>query len=224
MGSLYWQLNDCWPVTSWSSTDYFGNWKALQYRVRDLYDDVLVSVIEDEGVLEVYVVSDRLTDAQGNITIKTIDSLGTQKSLLSKSIHIEANSSLQVVSENTEYFFKDVDKSSVLIEVVFTDTNGAVYVNRKFLVPLGKVKLPQVIIKHKIEPVKGGFNIVLTSDALAAYVQLYLTNSNASFSNNFLHICPGDEVVILCETDLKISQLKEQLRIICLNNHDVDND
>lgn len=39
MGTLYWQLDDCWPVASWSSIDYYGNWKALHYLVRDLYDD-----------------------------------------------------------------------------------------------------------------------------------------------------------------------------------------
>lgn len=39
MGTLYWQLNDCWPVASWSSIDYYGNWKALHYRVQALYDE-----------------------------------------------------------------------------------------------------------------------------------------------------------------------------------------
>ncbi len=39
MGTLYWQLNDCWPVASWSSIDYYGNWKALHYRVQALYAD-----------------------------------------------------------------------------------------------------------------------------------------------------------------------------------------
>ncbi|MBO4599473.1 MAG: hypothetical protein J5641_01910 [Bacteroidales bacterium] len=39
MGTLYWQLDDCWPVASWSSIDYYGNWKALHYRVQDLYSD-----------------------------------------------------------------------------------------------------------------------------------------------------------------------------------------
>lgn len=39
MGTLYWQLNDCWPVASWSSIDYYGNWKALHYRAQALYDD-----------------------------------------------------------------------------------------------------------------------------------------------------------------------------------------
>ena len=39
MGTLFWQLNDCWPVASWSSIDYYGNWKALHYRVQALYAD-----------------------------------------------------------------------------------------------------------------------------------------------------------------------------------------
>ena len=38
MGTLYWQLDDCWPVASWSSIDFYGNWKALHYRARDLFD------------------------------------------------------------------------------------------------------------------------------------------------------------------------------------------
>ena len=39
MGTLYWQLNDCWPVASWSSIDYYGNWKALHYRAKMLFDE-----------------------------------------------------------------------------------------------------------------------------------------------------------------------------------------
>ena len=64
MGSLYWQLNDCWPVASWSSIDYFGRWKALQFYARRFYAPVLVSTSEQDGQVSVSVVSDRTAPAQ----------------------------------------------------------------------------------------------------------------------------------------------------------------
>jgi beta-mannosidase len=42
MGTLYWQINDCWPAPTWSSIDYFGQWKALHYRARQEYEDATV--------------------------------------------------------------------------------------------------------------------------------------------------------------------------------------
>ncbi len=50
MGAVYWQLNDCWPVASWSSIDYFGRWKALHYASKHFFAPVLLSC-EEEGTL-----------------------------------------------------------------------------------------------------------------------------------------------------------------------------
>ena len=50
MGAIYWQLNDCWPVASWSSVDYFGRWKALHYAAKRFFAPVLLSCNE-EGTL-----------------------------------------------------------------------------------------------------------------------------------------------------------------------------
>ena len=59
MGTLYWQVNDCWQAPTWSSVDYYGNWKALQYSVKKDYEDVaIVSKIEELGKEEFYIVSD----------------------------------------------------------------------------------------------------------------------------------------------------------------------
>jgi beta-mannosidase len=57
MGSLYWQLNDTWPVASWASLDYHGRWKALHYTARNFYAPVLVSGVEDmeKGTVELRV-------------------------------------------------------------------------------------------------------------------------------------------------------------------------
>ena len=50
MGAVYWQLNDCWPVASWSSIDYFGRWKALHYAAKRFFSPVLLSC-QEEGFL-----------------------------------------------------------------------------------------------------------------------------------------------------------------------------
>ena len=67
-GSLYWQLDDCWPVASWSSIDYYGRWKALQYFARKFFAPVLVSPVIDKGVVSMYGISDRRTDARARLT------------------------------------------------------------------------------------------------------------------------------------------------------------
>ena len=49
MGSLYWQLNDCWPVASWSSRDYYGNWKALHFTAQDVFAPISISLEKKEN-------------------------------------------------------------------------------------------------------------------------------------------------------------------------------
>ena len=50
MGAVVWQLNDCWPVISWASIDYFGRWKALHYYEKRFFAPVLISC-QEEGIL-----------------------------------------------------------------------------------------------------------------------------------------------------------------------------
>jgi beta-mannosidase len=50
MGAIVWQINDCWPVASWSSIDYFGRWKALQYFEKRFFAPIMLSCCE-EGML-----------------------------------------------------------------------------------------------------------------------------------------------------------------------------
>lgn len=75
MGTIYWQLNDCWPVASWSSIDYHGRWKALQYMARRFFAPLLVSGVEDlqAGTVDVHVTSDRLQPAAGVVKWRLTD-------------------------------------------------------------------------------------------------------------------------------------------------------
>ncbi len=69
MGTLYWQLNDCWPVASWSSIDYSrklaeqyhrpGRWKALHYYAQRFYRPVIVSIAEAQDFSEIWGINDK---------------------------------------------------------------------------------------------------------------------------------------------------------------------
>ncbi len=58
MGSLYWQLNDCWPVASWSSIDYFLRWKALHYFVKRAYEPLFASILDTADAIELWLTND----------------------------------------------------------------------------------------------------------------------------------------------------------------------
>ena len=69
-GTLLWQINDCWPVASWSTRDYYGRWKAAHYMMRQAMADILVSPIEEDNTLHVKIVNDRLAPVSGQLTIE----------------------------------------------------------------------------------------------------------------------------------------------------------
>ncbi|MCR4736805.1 MAG: hypothetical protein K5846_01430 [Bacteroidales bacterium] len=79
-GTLYWQLNDCWPVASWSSIDFTGRWKALHYRLRDAYANVAVATRLLEGdALEIFVVNDSVREVAGELQITLYSTDGNRK-------------------------------------------------------------------------------------------------------------------------------------------------
>lgn len=73
MGTLYWQLNDCWPSVSWSSIDYFGNWKVLQYSVQKAFQDIMISFEENDGLLNIYVINDLNDSIENTLLIGVFD-------------------------------------------------------------------------------------------------------------------------------------------------------
>ncbi|WP_304224816.1 glycoside hydrolase family 2 protein [Gracilinema caldarium] len=76
MGALYWQLNDLWPVASWSSIEYGGKWKLLHYAARHFFAPIaLVSFVKD-GIIQVHLINDTDRVLSGRVTIAFIDFSG----------------------------------------------------------------------------------------------------------------------------------------------------
>ncbi len=101
MGTLYWQLNDCWPGASWSGRDYDGRWKALQYYVKEAFKPRVVSSVIENGQLSTWLVTDAY-EGKADLLMKAVDVNGKliwQKEL--KDISIKSNTSEKLHSIDT---------------------------------------------------------------------------------------------------------------------------
>ncbi len=204
MGTLYWQLNDCWPAISWSSIDYFGNWKALQYKAKNAFENVLISsVLQDENV-QTFVINDTFEPIQGVLKQKVIDFYG--KEIWSDAKEIDV---LETSSKNFyDFSLNNIDKkSSVLVTEFDTHTSFYYFTKPKDL------NLPQGDIDKKIFKTNKGFSIRLKSNVLQKELFLF-TKEKGHFSDNFFDLMPNETKVITFTSE---SETLSDLKIKTLN-------
>ena len=209
MGSLYWQLNDCWPVASWSSLDYYGRWKALQYYARRFYNDLLVSPHEENGAVAVYVVSDRTAPAKAELRVRIMSVEGATLSDKSQSIQVAALSS-QVYLQLP--FPKDVDPSHTFIAADLIVAGKTVSSNVLFVAPTKDVRLPPAEIKSELD----GTRLRLSSPVLARSVWVSFGSLEATPSDNYFDLLPGQPVEITITAAASADELRKNLKVMSL--------
>jgi beta-mannosidase len=185
MGTLYWQFNDCWPVTSWSSVDYFGNWKAFHYQVKRSYENLLISVQEEKDSYKIFVINDDLEAISGNLKIQSNDFKGNL--LLEKSFKIEVQpNSSEVYFTLSKKDISEINLKKSLLNIEFNSgkksTSTAFYFAKPKDLALEK---PTITIKKVDDLI-----IEITSDILAKNVYLS-TVENTHFSANYFDVLPN---------------------------------
>lgn len=216
MGTLFWQHNDCWPVASWSSRDYYGRWKAQHYFAREAYRDVLVSPISRNDTLSIYVVSDRLSENKAQLSVRVMDLTGNTISQYDRKIKLPVNNSAVVFSKSVQELLKDRKKENVIVRAEITDTKGNRYANNYFLVKQKDMNYPQPTITRTIQPVNDGYEITLNSDKFARGVFLSISGINNFFENNYFDLLPGQKAKVKVRTDLPQPEFEKQLKIVSL--------
>jgi len=209
MGSLYWQLNDCWPAVSWSGIDSFGNWKALQYQVKYSFQDVLVSFEREGDKLKVFVVNDKLENLEGNLKIEIIDFDGNALKNFDQRILIGKNES-KIVFEFNLRDFRNIE-NEIFVRAIF-DRNESVY----YLVKPKDLKLKRAKLQVSTSKTSNGFQITLQSTVLQKNVFLE-SETKGYFSNNFFDLLPNEIYRVEFKTDAKEFN-PEDLEIKTLND------
>ena len=217
MGSIFWQLNDCWPVASWSSIDYYGRWKALQYYARRFYAPILVSP-HVEGSLKVYIVSDRVWTEPATLRVRLMDFDG--KVLLEESHEIK-------VAPLTSKVYLDwplkkltdagaADTSRVFIVAELTADGKQISRNLAYLAPVKGVHLKPAQLKVDTTGAKDNYRIRITSPVLARSVYLSFGDLDVQVSDNYFDLLPGETVEIKATSTASLDALKAQLKVISL--------
>tara|TARA_R110001632_G_scaffold43376_6_gene110127 strand:- start:125206 stop:127671 length:2466 start_codon:yes stop_codon:yes gene_type:complete len=205
MGSLFWQLNDCWPSISWSSIDYFGNWKALHYKAKKSFKNILISTEKTKYDYDTYIINDSLVDVKGTLQLKIIDFYGKEIWSNSEEIIVKANSSQKV------YHIPQVDiyEAGYVYVIEFNKSKSLYY----FAKPKD-LELPKASIEKKIIKTENGFSITLQSTVLQKDIFLS-SKKKGHFSDNFFDLLPNEEITIEFKTT---SKSMDDLKIKTLNS------
>lgn len=209
MGTLFWQHNDCWPVASWSSRDYYGNWKAQHYFAKKAYRDVLLSPVVSNDSLTVYLVSDSNDKLKGNLTITSYTLEGTSVGTTTHEITIVPQGVAKYSLPLAEVIGNQ-PKENVVTELQFntgkdTYDNVLTYVKPKEL----NLKVPQ--LKISTEEKNGKKIINLKSDKYIKSLFLTIPEEDYFISDNYFDLLPDKEYSVTIDSPLPASEIGKKL-------------
>lgn len=219
MGTVYWQLNDCWPAISWSSIDYFGRWKALQYFARRFFSPVLVSAEENASSVVLSVTNDTGNALVGTLIWKLRKQDGTILAQNQQKVEIPAFASRQASAlDFTEYLRSFEEQRSVYLQYELETAGNTVGAGTVLFVPPKYFDFTNPQLHCTVTEREDRFIITVSAKAFAKSVELDLHNADAVFSDNYFDLSAGEtrQIDVKKEdlsTPLTCAQFKEQLKI-----------
>ena len=220
MGSIFWQLNDCWPVASWSSIDYYGRWKALQYYARRFYAPILVSPHVEDGSLKVYIVSDKTKAAPATLRVRLMDFGGK--------VLLEDSHAVDVTPLDSKVYLDwplkklsdagAADTSRVFIVADLTANGAQISRNLVYLAPTKEIHLKPAALKVETTGGNGSYKVRITSPVLARSVYLSFGDLDVKLSDNYFNLLPGETAEITATSAVSLDALKAQMKVISLTD------
>ncbi|HTR43569.1 MAG TPA: glycoside hydrolase family 2 protein [Pseudomonadales bacterium] len=208
MGCIFWQYNDIWPGMSWSSVDYFGRWKALHYLARKFYAPILVTGLENvrNGTVDVFVINDLLEACDGRLTWNVTDLDGKSLAQESFKVKIQGRKSEKVKALNVQKEIQKVGADGLLTWLKMDVDGKSVSQNLVLLALPKELKLADPRLTTRVESSRDGFRVTVESEKPALWAWLELENTDARFSDNFVHLIPASPQTILVQPKQSLSK------------------
>ena len=210
MGSLYWQLNDCWPVASWSSIDYEGRYKALHYASRRFYADILVSAAENRRTMtaEVVVTNDTRQPFSGTLMVRVLTTGGQILDLEHHDVTAGPSSATRILTLDHRKY-REIRKQCVTDLVLMDDSGTLVSANTITYVDDKDLELHDGPITTDIRKDGNKAILTLSSEVVKRFVRL--RHEDDRFSDNVFHLLPGRSVTVTLDTSGSEDEIRKNL-------------
>ncbi|MBR7160915.1 MAG: glycoside hydrolase family 2 protein, partial [Clostridia bacterium] len=214
MGALYWQLNDCWPVVSWSSVDYYGRWKALHYRARKFFAPVLISVHENENEKIVNVSNETLTPFSGKIRAAVKNNRMETLAAWETEISVPALSSLDTALPAALSRLLDGDPQSLFLEYALERDGVTVACDGKIYVKPCEYRFEDPALKASVREENGAYYLDIEASRYAKNVMIEWASADVEPDDNFFDVTNGKISVLLNgEKDAILSETPKLLSV-----------
>ncbi|MBE9469274.1 MAG: glycoside hydrolase family 2 protein [Bacteroidetes bacterium] len=212
MGSLFWQFNDCWPSVSWSSIDFYGRKKAVYFFAKNSFKNVIVSSVEDNVKLNIFVVSDSLKNFKAKIKIMLINFNGNILKQEESIENISSNSSKIYKQFNIADLLIDADKNKCLLLSELSIDEKKICSDIHYFTETKNLKLKEPTITFKTKKTYSGYIINLASKYLAKNIYLSI-DEKGCFTDNYFDIIPGISKQLTFITNKKSNDFDEKIEI-----------
>jgi beta-mannosidase len=189
MGSIVWQLNDCWPVTSWAAVDGDGRPKTLLYAIKHAYADRLLTLQPRGEQLVAAIVNDTDADWSGDLEVRRLSFDGSQLAVMSVRAVIPARGT--VTLEVPAAVGTPVDEADELLVATLGDQRAlwffAEYRDSRLEVPQLEVAASRF---------DGGYTVTVTASNLVRDVTLLVDKLDgaARVDDQLVTLLPGESV------------------------------
>ena len=211
MGSLYWQLNDVWPGATWSSIDYYGRWKALQYHAKRFYAPLRVVAIRKDGKTHVSLVSDRTTPLDAELRVRVLDMDGRQLWEHAQPAHVAALASTPAGDYTDAQLLHGADPRRTVAVFEWLDHGKPVSRHLLYFDDAKNLALPDPGLRAELSA--DGHSLTVSARHLAREVWVDFGDPDARLSDNAFDLLPGESVTLHVDSTADAAALQHSLTV-----------
>ena len=218
-GSVYWQLNDCWGVCSWSGMDYYGNYKALAYKAKDFNAPLSVSIEDTDNSINFYIINDKKEDQTVDFKYEIFDFTKGVLETYENKINLQALQNIKAAELTVSKLKAGYNISKIGIRAVISAEGKEINEKTFLFHPEKNLVLPKADIKLEKAVADDKIILNISSDNYARLVQLHSDVSSLPFSENYFDLLPGETKTVRMPIDGKFGSEEqiEKITVRCAN-------